>query len=42
LNRALILVDAGRSVEARELLEELVAGPASGQLEEARALLATL
>ncbi|MFN2286933.1 MAG: XrtA/PEP-CTERM system TPR-repeat protein PrsT [Chromatocurvus sp.] len=42
LNRALILVDAGRPAEARALLEELVAGPASPQHEEARALLATL
>jgi putative PEP-CTERM system TPR-repeat lipoprotein len=42
LNRALILVDAGRADEARELLEALLAEPESPQHDEARALLARL
>lgn len=42
LNRALILIDAGRAVEAEKMLEALVEGSASPQAEEARELLSTL
>ncbi|MEQ8517305.1 MAG: tetratricopeptide repeat protein, partial [Chromatocurvus sp.] len=42
LNRAVVLVGAGRTDEARELLDTLLSGPASPQHEEARELLATL
>lgn len=41
-NRALILIDADRVAEAREILEALAGGPASAQQAEARTLLGQL